>query len=145
MNYLIKHNSYFMEFNHHFTTINSSMDFMKKLDGSSILDYKLFMLETRIFDTVFHSIEIYDGLSKTWNIGGRDIAFNLELIELFREFDEFEFRNNFDGFRFLSPLEIQKNITLMLGELSEMEEIDETLYNKFWDFKESISSILKNK
>ena len=75
------------------TTVESIFSAIKKISAAKPRKpFKIFAEETNILGDVIPGFMVYE--NGKWDIKGLLIAFNLEIAELYREFDEFEFRNN---------------------------------------------------
>lgn len=127
MNYQVRHTSFFMEFVHNFNTLNAVVDFVKGSSFQVVKEYEVFA-----FSNLFEDLEI-DSLSfcsnGNWNLKNLIMAANLELSEIIKDCNEYEYRNNFDKDQFFKLCE-KLNIAGML------ELIDFVIKNNFESFEE---------
>ena len=126
MNYQVRHTSFFMEFIHNFNSLNAVVDFVKGSSFQFVKEYEIFA-----FSNLFKDLEI-DSLkfcsNGNWNLKTLIMAANIELSEIIKDYDEYEYRNNFDKDQFFKLCE-KLNITGML------ELIDFVITDNFESFE----------
>lgn len=143
MVYQVKHNSFFMGFVHNFTSLKSVIDFIKSSSFQAVKEFEVITLPTKIEDLEIDSIELCK--NGKWHLNNLVTAAVVEFDEIVKDFDIFEYRNNFDEDEILKMLEtlslsnLATKINLWMNSI-EIEENQET-EKKCKDLKKAILSI----
>ena len=119
------------------TTVGSIFSAIKKISAAEPRKpFKIYAEETNILGDLIPGFMVYE--NGKWDTKGLLDAFNLEISELYKEYDEFEFRNNWSLEDFYTNLlcgsEMRKvcfELSSKLGEsldVSDME-LSDKCYN----------------
>ena len=143
MVYQIKRNSFFLEFVHNFDSLKSVLDFVKGSSFQAVKDFEIISMSTKIESLEISSMSLCK--SGKWNLNNIVTAAVVEFNEIVKNFDIYEYRNNFDENENLKMLEnlSLSNLGSMISLWMNSIEIDENqeTEKKCNDLKKAILSI----
>ena len=96
MAYQIRHTTAFIEVVHNFNNFHQVIEFVNSKNfQTNVRSFSVVSQDMEILDDFIEEFEIYN-LKTGWKSEEVAKAFELDLLELYRDFDEFEFRNNWN-------------------------------------------------
>ena len=93
MNYQIRHTTAFIEVVHNFNNFHQVLNFINSKNfQATVKNFSIISLGAEVLNNKIDPIIIYIGAS--WVRDEVYKAIDLEIIDIYRDYDEFEFRNN---------------------------------------------------
>lgn len=142
MKYSTRINSVSCEESKIFDSISSAIDFISAADIKE--NFEIWAEDINFYDDSIPDFLIYTN-GKGWDLYNVLVAFNIETAELYRDFDEYEFRNSWSLEDFYAELlsfsELIEVCSNLLHSLNGYEDFEKELAERCYNCKKAISHL----